>query len=207
MTSSEGGLSASKITQAVEQAELDPLAPGVAEKFSRYYALLEQWNSKLNLTAIRDPDEALRRHFVECIFCAQHLPRGITSLLDFGSGAGFPGIPIVLCRPELHVTLAESQGKKASFLREVVRSLGIAADVYAGRVEKMPANQSFDAVSLRAVDKMQSAVESAAGRVSRGGWLILMASAGTIELPAGFAASVLPLPGSQSGELILASNA
>ncbi len=205
MTASGGGLSTERIAQSVEQAGLKPLSGGVAEQFSRFYALLEQWNSKLNLTAIRDPEDVLRRHFVECIFCAQHLPQGIASLLDYGSGGGFPGIPIALCRPEIHVTLAESQGKKASFLREVVRSLGIVAEVYSGRVEDMRAGRSFDAVSLRAVDKMQAAVESAAWRVKRGGWLVLMASAGTVELPAGFAADDVPIPGSLNGALILAA--
>jgi 16S rRNA (guanine527-N7)-methyltransferase len=205
VSSLESGLSAHRIEQAVELAGLSPLAAGVAEKFSRYYALLDQWNSKLNLTAIRDPEEALRRHLVECIFCAQHLPAGITSLLDYGAGAGFPGIPIALCRPEIHVTLAESQGKKASFLREAVRSLGIGAEVYAGRVEDMPAGRSFAAVSMRAVDKMQMAIEAAADRVNRGGWLVLLASAGTVELPEGFWAQDLPIPGSRSGVLILAS--
>ncbi len=204
MSSREAGLSAARIAQAVEEAGLNPLPMGVAEKFSQYYELLEKWNSKLNLTAIRDPEEALRRHFVECIFCAQRLPAGITSLLDYGSGAGFPGIPIALCRPEIHVTLAESQGKKASFLREAVRSLAIDAEVYTGRVEDTPADQSFDAVSLRAVDKMHAAIENAACRVNRGGWLVLLVSAGKVALPAGYSGRDLPIPGSQSGALILA---
>jgi len=183
------------------------LAAGVPEKISQYYALLEHWNSRLNLTAIRDPEEALRRHFVECVFCAQHLPPRISTLLDYGSGAGFPGIPIALCRPEIRVTLAESQGKKASFLREAVRSLEGIAEVYAGRVEEMPASRSFDAVSLRAVDRMQAAVEAAACRLNPQGWLILLASAGTVELPAAFLTTEMAIPGSQSGLLILASRA
>ena len=205
MSSQEAGLSAERIAQAVEQAGLDSLARDAAEKLSRYYFLLQQWNSKLNLTAIRDPEEALRRHFVECIFCAQYLPRGITTLLDYGSGAGFPGVPIALCRPEIQVTLAESQGKKASFLREAVRVLGNDAEVYAGRVEDMRADRSFDAVSLRAVDRMQAAVERAAGRVHREGWLVLLATKGKVELPAEFSAQELAVPGSQNGVMTLAS--
>ncbi len=199
------GLSAERIAQAVEQAGLSALEAGVAEKFSHYYALLQLWNSKLNLTAIREPEEALHRHFVECIFCAQHLPPMIETLLDYGSGAGFPGIPIALCRSEIRVTLAESQGKKASFLREAVRSLGVNAEIYAGRVEDLPVNRNFDAVSLRAVDKMQTAIKDAAERVMPGGWLVLMASAGSVELPADFVAKDLPIPGSLSGVVILAT--
>jgi 16S rRNA (guanine527-N7)-methyltransferase len=205
VTLSEPGLPADKIARAVEQVGLNPLAADVAEKFSEYYALLERWNSKLNLTAIRDPEEVLRRHFVECIFCAQHLPGGITTLLDYGSGAGFPGIPVALCRPEIRVTLAESQGKKASFLREAVRSLGIDAEVYGGRVEDMLHGRSFDAVSLRAVDKMREAVQGAASRVGVGGLLVLLASAGTVELPNGFRVKQETIPGSLTGKLVLAT--
>jgi 16S rRNA (guanine527-N7)-methyltransferase len=205
VSSPGAGLSAERIARAVERAGLSPLESGIAEKFSQYYGLLDLWNSKLNLTAIREPEEALHRHFVECIFCAQHLPPTIETLLDYGSGAGFPGIPIALCRPEIRVTLAESQGKKASFLREAVRSLGVNAEIYAGRVEDMPANRTFDTVSLRAVDKMQTAIEDAERRVKPRGWLVLMASAGTVELPADFVANDVPIPGSLNGVLILAT--
>jgi 16S rRNA (guanine527-N7)-methyltransferase len=204
VSSHEAGLSGERIARAVEQAGLDLLAEGIAEKFSRYYSLLEQWNSKLNLTAIRDPEEALRRHLVECIFCAQHLPQKIATLLDYGSGAGFPGIPIALCRPEIHVTLAESQGKKASFLREAVRVLEIDAEIYAGRVEDMPGDPGFDAITLRAVDKMQAAVEGASGRVKLGGWLIMLATAGMVGVPGGFSVDELAISGSEKGVLILA---
>ena len=202
---SETRLPAERIAQAVEQGGLTPLPAGVAEKFSQYYALLERWNSKLNLTAIRNPEDVLRRHFVECIFCAQHLPPGIETLLDFGSGAGFPGIPIALCRPELRVTLAESQGKKASFLREVVRSLGVDAEVFAGRVEEMAPSRNFDAVALRAVDSMREAISKASLRVNPAGWLVLLTNAGTFELPDRFLSREKAIPGSQTGLLIIAS--
>ncbi len=202
---SDTRLSAERIAQAVEQAGLNPLPASVAERFSQYYALLERWNSKLNLTAIRNPDVALRRQFVECIFCAQYLPPGIATLLDYGSGAGFPGIPIALCRPDVRVTLAESQRKKASFLREVVRSLGISGEVYTGRVEEMAPGRNFDAVALRAVDSMQEAISKAAIRVIPGGWLVLLAGAGTVELPEGFLSTETAIPDSQTGLLILAS--
>lgn len=203
MTSPEARLSAERIQRAVAAAGLGPLPAGTAEKFSRYYRLLEQWNSRLNLTAIRDPEEALRRHFVECIFCAQNLPENIETLLDYGSGAGFPGIPIALCRPEIRVTLAESQGKKASFLRETVRSLELTVEVYGGRVEAMPSSHRFGAVALRAVDNMAGAVEDAANRVNKEGWLIVMATAGTASLPKGFSSSERSIPGSRNGMLIV----
>ena len=103
---------------------------------------------------------------------ARSLPAGIDTLLDFGSGAGLPGIPIALCRPEIAVTLAESQGKKTAFLREVVRTLGLGVAVHASRAEVL--GTTFDAVVLRAVDKMPEAVAAAARLVSAAGWLALM---------------------------------
>ena len=86
--------------------------------------------------------------------------------MDLGSGAGLPGIPIQIARAELRVTLAESQKKKAAFLREVVRELDLGgASVYAGRVENMPSATVFDMVTLRAVDKMGEAMQAALPRI------------------------------------------
>ena len=151
---------------------LDQLDPIQTKGFEEYLSLLLRWNARVNLTAIRDVDGILRRHFVESIVCARLLPAGISSLLDFGSGAGFPGIPIALCRPEIAVTLAESQGKKAAFLREVARILGINAKVHSGRAEEL--GTGFDCVTLRAVDKMEVAVQAAVRLVRYGGRLALM---------------------------------
>ena len=159
---------------------LDPLSPGTSERFGDYCFLLIRWNARVNLTAIRDEENILSRHFVESIACARALPAGIDMLLDFGSGAGFPGIPISLCRPEIAVTLAESQGKKAAFLQEAVRALGISATVHAGRAETL--GTRFGCVTLRAVDRMPLAVEAAAKLVRPGGWLALMTSGA--EFPA-----------------------
>jgi len=126
----------------------------------------------MNLTSIRDVEGILSRHFVESIACAQSLPGEIATLLDFGSGGGLPGIPIALCRPEIAVTLAESQGKKAAFLQEAVRLLGISTRVHPFRAEVL--SERFDCVTLRAVDRMDDAVASASELVNPGGWLALM---------------------------------
>jgi 16S rRNA (guanine527-N7)-methyltransferase len=198
-------LPAENIALAVRQADMSPLASGVPEQFSVYFDLLQRWNAKLNLTAIRNPEDVLQRHFVECIFCAQNLPEGIGTLLDYGSGGGFPGIPIALCRPEIRVTMAESQGKKASFLREATRVLSLNAEVYVGRVEDMDPDRKFDAVTLRAVDKMQAAIRSAVGRIGKEGWLALLASSERVHLPDGFVGSEMTISGSVNRVLILAS--
>jgi 16S rRNA (guanine527-N7)-methyltransferase len=96
---------AEEIQQAVLRAGLRSLPTDARRKFSLYLDLLLKWNDKLNLTAIREPEQIVERHFVECIQCAQQFPK-VSTLLDFGSGAGFPGIPIAILRPEIRVTLA-----------------------------------------------------------------------------------------------------
>jgi 16S rRNA (guanine527-N7)-methyltransferase len=180
-------LTARTIEQAVAAAGLNPLADGIAAKFALFAELLQHWNSRLNLTALRTPEQILDRHFIECIFCAQHLPEQYlpdsgSTLLDFGSGAGFPGIPIALCRPDISVTLGESSGKKAAFLREALRTLELKAEVYSGRIEDMAA-RDFNMVTMRAVDKMAEALSAAVTRVRQDGVLILLTSNG-LELSA-----------------------
>ncbi len=102
------------------------------------------------------------------------------------------------------MTLAESQGKKASFLREVVRVLGLNVEVFGGRVETMADDRRFDAVAMRAVDKMEQAIAEAAVRVAAEGWLVLLAGAGSIGIPEGFVVEERGIPGSASGVLVLA---
>ena len=141
-------------------------------QFAVYLDLLIKWNARMNLTSVRDPDAILERHFVECIACAKALPAGIGSLLDLGSGAGFPGIPIAISRPEIAVTLAESQAKKAAFLREVQRSLNLGFQVFAGRAEDI--GYSFDCVTMRAVDKMREAIRTGSRLLHRNGTMALL---------------------------------
>jgi len=137
-------------------------------QLSTYLDLLVKWNARTNLTAVRDPEQMVRRHFGESLFTARHLPPCQT-LLDLGSGAGFPGLPIQLALPNLKVTLAESQNKKASFLREVVRTLNLPTEVWAARVETMPATRTFDVVTLRAVDNPETALKLARSLLKSGG--------------------------------------
>jgi 16S rRNA (guanine527-N7)-methyltransferase len=165
---------AGRLDQILQESGLAPLDEGTGRRFAAYCELLLRWNARTNLTAIRDEEGILRRHFAESIGCARALPAEVRTLLDFGSGAGFPGIPIALCREEVEVTLAESQGKKAAFLREAVRTLGIRAAVHGGRAEELKG--SFDCVTLRAVDRMEQAVGAAARLIRPGGWIAIMGS-------------------------------
>lgn len=169
------------IEAAVASAGLPPLPEGAASKFEQYLSLLLKWNARLNLTAVREPAEIVQRHFLECIQCALALP-SISTLLDFGSGAGLPGIPIALLRPEIKVILGESQAKKAAFLREAARTLDLQASIFDGRIEAMPASQRFEAITLRAVDKMAEACAIAIHHLDPSGWLMAFASESTDPL-------------------------
>ena len=116
---------------------------------ARHYELLVRWNSRLNLTSIRNLEDVVVRHYCESLFFAHHLPEGAFRVLDFGSGAGFPGIPMAILRPEVQVTLAESHKRKAVFLRECSRELRNVT-VSSKRAEELPSG--FDWVVARAVD-------------------------------------------------------
>ncbi len=169
-----------KLNTLLVEAGIPSLDPSVAAKFDVYLSLILRWNARINLTSIRDPQIIISRHFVESIAVAKALPAGISTLLDYGSGAGLPGIPIALCRPEIAVTLAESKAKKAAFLLEAVRALALPTKVHTGRAEDLPIK--FDCVTLRAVDRMPQAVQAAAKLIRPGGWLALMTT--DAELPA-----------------------
>ncbi len=164
-----------------------------------YLDLLLRWNARTNLTAIRDSETIVQRHFGESLFAgrwlAQHTSDG-DQLLDFGSGAGFPGFPIQLLYPKLRVTLAESQGKKAAFLRELVRAFNMETEIWAERVEKMPSERQFEAVALRAVDDVPRARDEARLRVRRGGWFLELSTSSAAN-----ALCELRMPGLHAGVL------
>jgi 16S rRNA (guanine527-N7)-methyltransferase len=184
-------LSIPEIQRLLQPYLTQPLEEAVLLQCQRYLDLLLRWNARTNLTAVRLPEEIVRIHFGECLFAAQHLPAGLHALLDFGSGAGFPGLPIQLVHPALQVTLGESQSKKAAFLREAVRTLGLSTQVAGARIESLPAEQQFGAVALRAVDNMIAALAAAAERVRPEGWMIVLTS------EADAAAITAALPGFQ----------
>ncbi len=167
------------------------LSPAQLRYISIYIDIMLRWNARINLTAVRQPEEIVTRHFGESIFAARHLfPRaepgtaaaasGSGSLvagphvIDVGSGAGFPGLPIKVWAPEVNLTLIESNQKKATFLREVVRNLGLTGvEVFTGRAEAF-AGPRGNVVTLRAVERFESIVPVAAGLVRTGGRLAVM---------------------------------
>jgi 16S rRNA (guanine527-N7)-methyltransferase len=115
-------------TEAILRAAKEfalPLDNEQVLKIQQYIGILLQWNEKINLTAIRDPLEILYRHFCESMFVATKFSFGEGRLADVGSGAGFPGIPLKIICPRIQLFLIESNLKKATFLAEVIRELGL----------------------------------------------------------------------------------
>jgi len=197
------------------------------QQISMYINLLLRWNARINLTALRDPDEIVTRHFGESFFLARHLfpepsvartllsawpkdpthpPQSETAsrplppdpeqpghglseadveptVLDIGSGAGFPGLPLKLWAPAISLTLVESNHKKAAFLREVIRTLILTSvNVIADRAETLATTNAADIVTLRAVERFDAILPVAARLVSPSGRLALLV--GSSQLPA-----------------------
>jgi 16S rRNA (guanine527-N7)-methyltransferase len=156
------------------------------QNISTYIDLLLRWNARINLTAIRHPEEIVTRHFGESLFAARHLfptrtargqpPSARVRLIDIGSGAGFPGLPIKIWAPDLEVTLIESHQKKATFLREAARKLTLMnINVFPGRAEDYP-NPLAGVVTLRAVQRFETTLPTAARLVAPRGRLALLIS-------------------------------
>ncbi len=130
-------------------------------QIQQYMSTLLTWNEKVNLTAIRDPLEILYRHFCESMYAAVAVPLESGRLADVGSGGGFPGLPLKILRPELELFLVESNVKKATFLAEVVRDLGLnGARVLVSRYEELGEELTpLDTVCSRALGEFAPFLE------------------------------------------------
>src|SRR5882762_12000228 len=136
-TPSPATLSAETIQRALGEFQIVVNDSQVVQ-IQQYMNTLRAWNEKINLTAIRDPLEVLNRHFCECMYAATAVPLKKGRLADVGSGGGFPGLPLKIIRPDLQVVLIESNVKKATYLAEVIRDLGLAdARVLVSRYEEL----------------------------------------------------------------------
>jgi len=93
--------------------------------FDLFYNTLIEWNEKFNLTAITEKDEIYSKHFLDSLTIIPHIPEGTHKIIDIGAGAGFPGLPIKIARPDLNVTLTDSVGKKVVFMNEVINALSL----------------------------------------------------------------------------------
>jgi 16S rRNA (guanine(527)-N(7))-methyltransferase RsmG len=131
-----------------EFAPYGSLTIGQVDLLEAHYNLLTQWNARLNLTRIDSIEEAVRLHYCESLFAGTRLPAGRLRIVDVGSGAGFPGIPIAILRPECSITLVESHQRKAVFLREASRNLS-GVSVVTDRAENL--EPGYDWLVSRAV--------------------------------------------------------
>ena len=163
-----------------------------------YLSLLLRWNRTYNLTAIRDPEEMVTRHLLDSLAMHPFVRPG--ALADLGTGPGLPGIPLAIVRPDLHVTLVESNGKKARFLREAVRQLGLGdrARVAESRAEAVAEPGAYAQITARALDTLAGILEVGGHLLAPQGRLLAMKgvhpATDIAALPAGWTAlAVHPL--------------
>ena len=136
------------LNQGIKDAKLD-ISEQTQQKLLAYLALMQKWNKVHNLTAVRDADEMVTLHLLDSLVVLPYVDA--QNLLDVGSGAGLPGIPLALCLPNLQVTVIDSNSKKVSFMRQVKAELGISnLEVLGGRVEEIAATRKFEIIISRA---------------------------------------------------------
>jgi 16S rRNA (guanine527-N7)-methyltransferase len=238
-----------RIAELLEPFLAAPLQQAQLQQISTYIDLLVRWNARINLTAIRAPEQIVIRHFGESLFAARHLlssqpagappfapfegwetsgspPSSGTSpsfaisetrdlappnpsapkVIDVGSGAGFPGIPLKIFNPTIQVTLLESNQKKVAFLREVIRLLTLTdIDVSPGRAEDVPP-ASAGLVTLRAVERFETILLIAAGLVAPSGRLALLIASPQVPKARELTPSIQwanPIPTPQSRNRVL----
>ena len=144
-------------------------------KFQRYYELLIEWNSKFNLTAITDYDEVMIKHFLDSLSIIKAVDiKTCSNLIDVGTGAGFPGIPIAIVFPDIKITLLDSLNKRVSFLNEVIDELGLVnVKAFHGRAEdygRGEFREKYDICVSRAVANLSTLTELCLPFVKMGGF-------------------------------------
>ncbi|MFY9530419.1 MAG: 16S rRNA (guanine(527)-N(7))-methyltransferase RsmG [Candidatus Acidiferrales bacterium] len=182
MAQRRSSFSETLIRSALEPYEVQ-LTRELAAHISAYAELLSAWNRKISLTSLHDPIEILKVHFGESLFAAHLLQLEEGRLADVGSGAGFPGLVLKVYRPKLHLTLIEANSKKAAFLSEVVRKLGIGSvRVFCGRMETYPEREGqFDFITCRAVGRFEELLYWASKTLATQGAVVLWAGDSGIQ--------------------------
>lgn len=156
------------------------LVPGItdgqSDKFARYYELLVDWNSRVNLTAITDEREVAEKHFADSLLPSALIPEG-ARVIDVGTGAGFPGVPLMIMRDDISVVLPDSLQKRLVFLEALLAELGLSARLVHMRAEDAGRDaglrESFDATLTRAVAPASVALELTVPLLKVGGASLL----------------------------------
>ena len=168
------------LSQAAELGvKIDDLA---ADRFDKYAQMLVETNKTLNLTAITEPGEIVSKHFVDClsVFKFVDFPKG-AKVIDVGTGAGFPGVVLLIARPDLNITLLDSTKKRLSFVEAVVGELGLNADIVHMRAEEAGKaddyREQYDIALARAVANMQTLSEYCLPFIKKGGIFAAMKGA------------------------------
>lgn len=147
------------------------------ERFARYYELLVEGNTRMNLTAVLEPEEAVDRHFLDCLAPVAQglLPEG-AKVVDVGTGAGFPGLPLLIARPDLKLTLVDALNKRLGFIQGVLDELGLQAEIVHMRAEdfsrKPEYREQYDIAAARAVAAVSPLMEYLLPCVRRGGFAL-----------------------------------
>lgn len=153
------------------------LTDGQAESFLLYLSELKKWNRRINLTAINNDRDIIIKHFLDSLaFLKGFRPSPKMKLIDLGSGAGFPALPVKIACPEISVYMVESVNKKAAFLRHIVRRLELeGVEVLNQRIDSLGEsfNSAFDVVTARAFGSFGAAISSGAGLLRKGGLIVL----------------------------------
>ena len=152
------------------------------QKLSRYAEMLCEWNEKMNLTAITDPEGIAEKHFYDSVYPFTLTDMDIGSLIDVGTGAGFPSVPLGIFRPGIKLTLLDSLNKRVGFLKAVTGELSLDAECVHGRAEETarfikggnPMRESFDAATARAVANLSDLCEYCLPFVKVGGVFLAM---------------------------------
>jgi 16S rRNA (guanine527-N7)-methyltransferase len=157
------------------------LSPIQLQQFTEYYKLLLEWNAKVNLTRITEPEEVAQKHFADSIVASELIPSG-ARVVDVGTGAGFPGVPLKIVRPDIELVLVDSLGKRIRFLEELTCALGIEAEAVHARAEdaarQANLREGFDIALSRAVAPMNVLMELTTPFVKPGGASLMYKGSG-----------------------------
>ena len=164
------------------------------DRFEIYHRLLAEWNEKMNLTAITDPVEVAEKHFADSLAALPYLKPGM-AVIDVGTGAGFPGVPLLIMEPGLQLTLADSLNKRLTFLDALLKELGLTAALVHGRAEDLGQNrlyrERFDVALSRAVASLPVLLELTTPFVKVGGTAIAYKGDGAEEMKSAKGAAFL----------------